>query len=81
VKPYGTSLATATNWGLVFLVTYYSNEITKLIGFNGLFIMFSIFCILAAVFVWIFVPETKNKTFAEIQLELGGNLPSTSTGP
>lgn len=81
VKPYGTSLASATNWVSVFLVTFCSNELIKLIGFTGLFITYCVSGMATIGFVWILVPETKNKSFAEIQLELAGNIPSTSTGP
>jgi SP family facilitated glucose transporter-like MFS transporter 8 len=81
VKPYGTSLATASNWILVFAVTYLMFVTTDSIGFLGLFWIYSLFCILGALFVWFIVPETKNKSLVEIQLNLAGNNnspPSTS---
>ncbi|XP_022166247.1 facilitated trehalose transporter Tret1-like [Myzus persicae] len=81
VKPYGTSLATATNWILVFAVTFLTFVTTDSIGFLGLFWVYSFFCLLGALFVWYTVPETKNKSLAEIQLKLTGNAnssPSTS---
>ncbi|XP_015371045.1 PREDICTED: facilitated trehalose transporter Tret1 [Diuraphis noxia] len=73
IKPYGTSLATAVNWFLVFAVTFLTFEATNSIGFLGLFWMYSFFCALGALFVWYMVPETKNKSLNEIQLKLSGN--------
>lgn len=72
-KPYGTSLATAANWILVFAVTFLTFVATDSIGFLGLFWMYSLFCALGALFVWYMVPETKNKSLNEIQLKLTGN--------
>ncbi|XP_060856540.1 facilitated trehalose transporter Tret1-like [Metopolophium dirhodum] len=79
VKPYGTSLATATNWILVFAVTYLTFVTTNSIGFLGLFWIYSLFCALGALFVWYTVPETKNKSLTEIQLKLAGNDNSPSS--
>lgn len=44
-------------------------------------ITFGIFagcCCLGTVFVWFLVPETKNKTLHQIQIELGGDRPNRS---
>ncbi|VVC44856.1 Sugar transporter, conserved site,Major facilitator superfamily domain,Major facilitator, sugar [Cinara cedri] len=72
VKPIGTSLTTCTNWTLVFVVTYVSNELTHWLGSSGCFLTFSAFCLMGAVFAMVIVPETKNKSLAEIQLRLVG---------
>ncbi|XP_027851745.2 facilitated trehalose transporter Tret1-2 homolog [Aphis gossypii] len=72
VKPIGTSLTTCTNWTLVFVVTYVSTELTRWLGQAGCFLTFSAFCLMGAAFAATIVPETKNKTLAEIQLKLVG---------
>lgn len=72
MKPIGTSLATCTNWTLVFAVTYVSNELIRWVGQAGCFLTFSVFCLMGAVFAAVIVPETKNKTLADIQLKLIG---------
>ncbi|KAL4143709.1 hypothetical protein QTP88_006006 [Uroleucon formosanum] len=72
VKPIGTSLTTCTNWTLVFVVTYVSTELTRWLGQAGCFLTFSAFCLMGAAFAASVVPETKNKTLAEIQLKLVG---------
>ncbi|XP_025205741.1 facilitated trehalose transporter Tret1-like [Melanaphis sacchari] len=73
VKPFGTSLATAINWILVFAVTFLTLVVKDSIGLSGLFWIYSLFCLLGAIFVWYIVPETKNKSLSEIQLKLSGN--------
>lgn len=77
VKSYGTSFAISTNWMMVFAVTYSPHEITQLIGINGLFITYSVFCMLSAIFIWLVLPETKNKSLTEIQSELAGKIETT----
>ncbi|XP_015379721.1 PREDICTED: facilitated trehalose transporter Tret1-2 homolog isoform X1 [Diuraphis noxia] len=72
VKPIGTSLTTCTNWTLVFVVTYVSIELTRWLGYAGCFLTFSIFCLMGGAFAASVIPETKNKTLAEIQLKLVG---------
>jgi len=72
VKPIGTSLTTFTNWTLVFVVTYVSTELIRWLGQAGCFLIFSAFCLMGAAFAAYIVPETKNKTLAEIQLKLVG---------
>lgn len=63
---------------MVFAVTYSPAEIRELFCIHGLFITYSVFCLLGAVFVWFAVPETKNKSLTEIQLELAGDAAATS---
>lgn len=65
-------MGTAVNWIMVFVVTFLPNIMTKLMGTHGLFITYTIFCLLGALFVIMYIPETKNKSFAEIQSELAG---------
>lgn len=70
VKPIGTSLTTFTSWMLVFVVTYVFKELMRGLGHSGCFLMFCLFCFTGAAFVIMVVPETKNKSLAEIQLKL-----------
>lgn len=64
---------------MVFAVTFVTFETINLIGFLGLFWMYSFCCALGALFVWFMVPETKNKSLAEIQLKLIGSDNSPPT--
>lgn len=70
VKPIGTSMTTCTHWILLFVVTYLFNELVLRVGQAYCYLLFSVLCLLGAAFALIVVPETKNKTFAEIQLKL-----------
>ncbi|XP_050435943.1 facilitated trehalose transporter Tret1-like isoform X2 [Adelges cooleyi] len=72
LKPYGTGIATAMNWILVFFTTYISKNWVRWVGNDGMFFTFSGFCILGALFALLIMPETKNRSLAEIQLDLMG---------
>ena len=50
-----------------FLVTKFFKPLSNSIGIYGTFYVFAGICILGAIFVLVFLPETKGKTFDEIQ--------------
>lgn len=58
---------------MVFVVTFLPSKITKLIGFKGLFLTYSLFCFIGGLFVIFVIPETKNKSLDEIQSMLAGD--------
>ncbi|KAF4676831.1 hypothetical protein FOL47_004765 [Perkinsus chesapeaki] len=62
-----TSLATAVNWFCSFLITYFLNDIRDAISFYGVFWLFSGVCLTLVIFIICMVPETKGRTFEEIQ--------------
>ncbi|XP_025836637.1 facilitated trehalose transporter Tret1-2 homolog isoform X2 [Agrilus planipennis] len=57
---------------LAFLITRFFQNLTVYIGMEGGFWLFSGFCILSAIFIYLYVPETKKKSFQEIQRILNG---------
>lgn len=57
---------------MVLIVSRTFLLVIDLIGFEGLFWACSVNCVLALVFVIFVIPETKGKTFAQIQGELHG---------
>ena len=73
IKSFGSGLAVATNWICVSLVTFFFNPIKDSIGDDLAFWTFSVISFIAAVFVFIIVPETKGKSMQQIQNELAGN--------
>lgn len=69
------SIASATTasacWFLGFILTKFFGQISDEIGMAGSFWIFAGFCLIAAIFVITYVPETKGKTLAQIHAELG----------
>jgi sugar porter (SP) family MFS transporter len=67
VRGRGVAIATAANWGAAWLVTQFFLTLTNLLGEAGTFALFAVVCVIAFLFVWSQLPETKGKTLAEIQ--------------
>nr|XP_022912004.1 facilitated trehalose transporter Tret1-like [Onthophagus taurus] len=70
MKAVATSLTSFLCWILSFIITKYFESVSGYIGIGGSFWIFSGFNLLAAFFIYFFVPETKGKTFQEIQNDL-----------
>lgn len=68
MKPYGTSLAFGIHWILVLAVTYWQKHIFSKIKI--VCIIWIVICMLGTIFMWLVVPETKDKSLAEIQSKL-----------
>lgn len=65
-----TAASTATAsfcYVLAFLITRYFQNVTEMIGMGGGFWVFTVFCVMAAIFICTYMPETKKKSFHEIQ--------------
>lgn len=69
-KAVASGLAVMLNWFLVFLVTKTYPALKKELGADVTFWMFASFMAVAVVFTYFFIPETKGKSFQEIQDEL-----------
>jgi hypothetical protein len=69
-EPNLTFLPAATQWLFNFVITKVTPSAINSIGWRT-FLMFAIFCLAMAVFVWVFVPETKQLTLEEIDLVFG----------
>nr|CAH7723518.1 unnamed protein product [Callosobruchus chinensis] len=67
VKHIAASSITSITWVTSFLTTSYYNTINSWIGLSGTFCFYSLFCVFAAVYSMIAIPETKGKSFSEIQ--------------
>jgi sugar porter (SP) family MFS transporter len=67
VRGRGVALATAANWGAVWLVSQVFLSLTNAIGEPATFWLLAAVCAAAFAFVWKLVPETKGKSLAEIQ--------------
>ena len=72
VKGVASSIATAVNWGLSFVITKTVNMETDALGgqpkgLGGVFAGYGVICLLGIAFVVCFVPETKGKSFDEVR--------------
>ncbi|XP_058115924.1 facilitated trehalose transporter Tret1-like [Anopheles ziemanni] len=70
VKDLASSLAVITSNGLSFMMSKTFIHMQEGLGEAGTFWLFGGFCLLAVIFVVMFVPETKGKTFDQIQKHL-----------
>lgn len=80
IKTKASAGAGTFNWFLAFVVTLFFNDVIDAIGTDITFFFFMAVCIVGTVFVFFIVPETKGKSFEEIQRILGGDSPSSSNG-
>lgn len=79
VKGPATSVSVTVSWLLAFLVTKTFSSVSELIGLGQTFWLFAFFSALGSIFVLLFVPETMNKSFVEIQRILGNHNSNEST--
>ncbi|CAG4973555.1 unnamed protein product [Colias eurytheme] len=75
VKAAASPIATAFCWIMAFLVTRYFPTISDSLGMYVGFWIFGVCCVLAFFFTLFVVPETKGKSFQEIQEMLAGGKP------
>ncbi len=67
VRGRAVAVATAANWGTAFLVTQTFLSLIDRIGTSNTFWLFAGFSVIAYVWIWKRVPETKNRSLEEIQ--------------
>lgn len=78
IKGFAAALAGTTNWLLAFLITKTFNNLRMSLGSGFTFWLFSGLTLLGAVFVFMFLPETKGKSLQEIQDIMSGRRRRTS---
>ncbi len=61
------SVATAVNWLSAWLVSQFFLTLTHTLGESGTFWLFAALCAVAFVWIWRYVPETKDRTLEEIE--------------
>ena len=79
IKGFAAALAGTTNWLLAFLITKTFTNLRSSLGAGGTFWLFSGLTLLGAVFVFMFLPETKGKSLVEIQEGMGGGKRESNT--
>lgn len=76
IKAFVSSTAGTLNWLLSFTVTSTFNQLNSAIGSGQVFWLFAGIMVLAFIFIFFIVPETKGKSVDEIQLILGADPPT-----
>lgn len=67
VRSRAVSVAVSALWVASFMLTYTFPIINQALGSSGTFLGYGTICMLGAIFVFTFVPETKGKTLEEIE--------------
>ncbi|CAH1112504.1 unnamed protein product [Psylliodes chrysocephalus] len=66
-KKISASTTSAACWFASFLMTQFFNDMTDVFGKDGTFLFYGMFSLGCGVFTWFYIPETRGKTFIEIQ--------------
>ncbi|XP_020623662.1 solute carrier family 2, facilitated glucose transporter member 12-like [Orbicella faveolata] len=69
------SIVTVLNWGTNLLVSLTFLDMLSSIGTSSTFIFYAVICIVAVLFIYKYVPETKNRTLEQISAELNARKP------
>ncbi|EER07301.1 glucose transport protein, putative [Perkinsus marinus ATCC 50983] len=69
VRGNAAAIATAVNWLFAFIVTMCLNAYREAITYQGVFWSFGFICLVIIFFVLFFIPETKGKSFEQIEAE------------
>ncbi|CAH1171157.1 unnamed protein product [Phaedon cochleariae] len=70
VKQVAASSISICSWMVSFVTTNTFNDMTETLGRSGTFWCFAILSFCSTIFAFVFVPETKGKSFMEIQEKL-----------
>jgi SP family xylose:H+ symportor-like MFS transporter len=67
VRSQAVSVSVSALWVASFILTYTFPAINKALGSSGTFLGYGTICMLGALFVYAYVPETKGRTLEEIE--------------
>jgi sugar porter (SP) family MFS transporter len=73
IRGRAMSIATIFNWGANFVVTVSFLTLLSAIGNDGTFFLFGGLTVLALLYFWREVPETKDRSLAEIERDITGS--------
>ncbi|KAH6663431.1 sugar transporter [Halenospora varia] len=72
MRSRGVSIVASTNWMFNFVIGLTTRDMLASMKY-GTYIFFAAFCAGGGLFVWLLVPETKNKTLEELDVYFGGD--------
>ena len=78
VRAVASAIATTANWGCGFLVTFYQENLDMLLKPYGQLWLYAIFGAILISLTYFLIPETKGKSFDEIQRHFNGKTKDTS---
>ncbi|XP_064626361.1 solute carrier family 2, facilitated glucose transporter member 12-like isoform X2 [Lineus longissimus] len=70
IRGRAISMATVLNWATNLLVSFTFLDLMDVMGVSWTFILYSGICAIAVVFIFSFVPETKNRSLEQISSDL-----------
>ena len=80
IRGVGASLAISASWGFNMLVSLTFLTLIQSVGTGRTFWLYAALCVLAWIFVYLFVPETKNCSLEQIENNLRLGRPSRELG-
>jgi MFS family permease len=72
MRSRGVAIVASTNWMFNFVIGLTTKDMLASMTY-GTYIFFGAFCLGGAVFVWLVLPETKDKTLEELDVYFGGD--------
>ncbi|XP_074642959.1 solute carrier family 2, facilitated glucose transporter member 10-like isoform X2 [Tubulanus polymorphus] len=70
IKGRAISLVTIFNWGTNLIISLTFLHVMNGLGVSVTFLLYSMICAIAVVFIFLLVPETKNRTLEQISADL-----------
>ncbi|KAK2881781.1 hypothetical protein FQN49_000448 [Arthroderma sp. PD_2] len=70
IRSKAISITTSTTWMCNFIIGLVTPDMLEKIGW-GTYIFFAAFCLIAFIFTYLFVPETRGKTLEEMDIVFG----------
>ncbi|XP_070556195.1 solute carrier family 2, facilitated glucose transporter member 10-like isoform X2 [Ptychodera flava] len=74
IRGRATSFATIFNWGINLIMSLTFLQLMNEVGISWTFILYGVICVISAVFVYLFVPETKNRSLEQVSAELNNSI-------
>ena len=74
VRGTGTGVSALSNWGANFIVAQSFLPLVVLIGRPAVFWILAGICIVAALFIYFLVPETRGRSLEQIEMDLRNRM-------